>query len=130
LQEKDYIDVYTYLVHKYGSIKSVSDEFGIPYSEVAQYVKFDQLIPELKKMVEKDEVQFQTALRAQRIATRNDMVEDKTAIALAGEMKNMARAQQRQLEKIAAEMHDATVDEILSACRERSKVKRKQEIGS
>jgi hypothetical protein len=46
-----------------------------------------QLIPELKEMVEKGEVQLQAALRAQKIATHNGTIENKTAGALASEMK-------------------------------------------
>lgn len=101
LREKDYVDAYAYFYKKYGSIKSVSEELGVSYPKVARYVKFDQLIPGLKKMVENGDVQLQIALRAQRIATRGEIVEDKTAIVLASEMQNMASVERRRFEKVA-----------------------------
>ena len=75
-----------------------------------------QLIPELKKMVEKGEVQLQAALRAQKIATHNGTVENKTAAALASEMKYMTGVQQRKLEKIVAKL-----DKIIEAGRSKQK---------
>src|SRR6266545_552956 len=43
LNSRDLIDACTALYKKYGSIKAVADETGLPYSKVSQYVKYDQL---------------------------------------------------------------------------------------
>ena len=75
-----------------------------------------QLIPEFKEMVEKGEVQLQAALRAHKITTHNGTVENKTAVALASEMKYMTGVQQRKLEKIVAKL-----DKILEAGRSKQK---------
>ena len=69
-----------------------------------------QLIPELKEMVEKGEVQLQAALRVQKIATHNGTIENKTAVALASEMKYITSVQQWKLEEIVAKL-----DKILEA---------------
>jgi hypothetical protein len=75
-----------------------------------------QLIPELKEMVEKGEVQLQAALRAQKIATHNGTVENKTAVALARETKYMTGTQQRYIEKFVAKL-----DKIIEAGRSKQK---------
>ena len=51
LHSGDLIDVCTYLYKHYGSIKAVCEETGLAQNKVSQYVKYDQLIPELKEMV-------------------------------------------------------------------------------
>src|SRR5438132_8086387 len=61
LNQRDLVDVCTYLYRKYGTIQAVVEETGLPYSKVNQYVKFDQLIPQLKEMVQKAEVTLPTA---------------------------------------------------------------------
>jgi hypothetical protein len=75
-----------------------------------------QLIPELKEMVEKGEVQLQAALRAQKIATHNGTVENKTAVALARETKYTTGTQQRYIEKFVAKL-----DKIIEAGRSKQK---------
>ena len=68
LNRKDLIDVCTYLYKQYDSMKDVADKTGLPYNKVREYVKYDRLKPELKKLVDNNDVELKTALRAQDAA--------------------------------------------------------------
>src|SRR6185437_8111277 len=61
----DYVDACTALFRRYGSLSVVSKETGLPMSKVSQYVKYDRLGNELKKLVDQGKVDLQTALNAQ-----------------------------------------------------------------
>lgn len=63
LSSKDLINVCTNLHRRYGSVKAVADELGLPYNKVRSYVKFDRLRPELKEMVEASSLDINTAIR-------------------------------------------------------------------
>ena len=118
MASKDYIDACTKLFHRYGTVKAVSEELGLPYQRVSQYVKFDQLIPELQERVKQDSLKMDVALRAQKAATNDEgEIEEETALALADEMKNMSGLQRTQLEKAAEKNPNASVEEIIEAGR-------------
>lgn len=123
MPDKDYIDACTALFRVYGSIKAVSEELGLPYHKVQKFVKFDQLIPELKEQVESGDIKMDMALRAQKAATRDGEVDQEMATALASEMKGMAGVQQRKLEQIAQKNPYANLEEILDAGRKQAKSK-------
>lgn len=111
---RDYIDACTSLFHKYGSIKAVSEELGLPFNKVSQYVKFEQLVPELQDRVKNKGLKMDVALRAQKAATNSEgELEEVTALALADEMQNMSNLQQKQLEKAAERNPEATAEEII-----------------
>lgn len=48
LNSSDLIDVCTFLYKKYGSMRAVAEETALPYDTVRRYVKYEQLVPELK----------------------------------------------------------------------------------
>lgn len=118
MSTKDYIDACTTLFHRYGSIKAVSEELGLPFNRVSQYVKFEQLIPELQERVTRDRMKMEVALRAQKAATNDEgEVETATALALADEMQNMSGLQRKQLENAAKKNPNASAEEIIEAGR-------------
>lgn len=123
MASKDYIDACTALFRHYGSIKAVSDELGLPYSRVQQYVKFDQLVQPLKEMVENNECDMQTALRATKAATFDGNVDEDRALTLAAEMAQLSGAQQEKLRKASEAAPDSSVEEVLEAARRQPKVK-------
>ena len=123
MSSKDYIDACTALFRHYGSIKQVSDELGLPYSKVQQYVKFDQLIPKLKTAVEDGTYDMKTALRAQKAASSSGDINEEMAVVLANEMSNMSGVQRSKLEQVAASNPGASVEEVLEAGRKQAKVK-------
>lgn len=97
LDSKDLIDACTYLYKRYGSIKAVVEETGLPHGKVSQYVKYDQLIEPLKALVDTGQVNMQTALRAQRAAGVSGEVNAEEAVEFAKEMTPMSGAQQAKI---------------------------------
>ena len=114
LDRLDLIDACTALYKKYGSIKDVAKETGLPLSRVQEYVKYDQLDPNLKELVDKNEVRLKTALRAQKAATLPDgSVNADNAIVYAKEMSPMTGIQQKAVLKAVEEKSDASAAETL-----------------
>jgi ParB family chromosome partitioning protein len=65
LHANDLIDACTELYRKYGSIKTVAEELGLPYSKVRSYVKYDRLRPQLRDLVRAGTLDVKTALRVE-----------------------------------------------------------------
>lgn len=98
LSLKELIDACTSLYKKYGSIKAVSEDTGISAGVVSQYVKYDRLIPALKKMVDDGSIDIKAAIRAQDAAgAGGEEVVPKEAVKLAKEMALMSGVQQTKL---------------------------------
>lgn len=124
MNTRDYVDACTELFRKYGTIKAVSEELGLPIRRVSQYVKFDQLLPSLKEMVNTKKLDLATALRAQKASTDNEgNIDENDAVTLAEEMKGMSSVQQRVLEKAALENTGASTEEIIEIGRKQPRVK-------
>lgn len=113
LNSNDLIDVCTYLYRHYGSIKAVCEETGLSYEKVRQHVKYDQLIPELKEMVDTNEVELRTALRAQRAAEASGQIDAVEARQFALEMEPMSGAQRSAIVKAKEENPSRSADDIL-----------------
>ena len=122
MSTKDYIDACTTLFRRYGTVKAVSEELGLPLNKVRQYVKFEQLIPELKKAVDEHGLKMDVALRAQKAATvQEGEIDDARALALAEEMKSLSGLQRKQLEKAAEANPSASTEEIIEVGRRQPK---------
>lgn len=122
LNSRDLIDVCTYLYKRYGSIKDVVAETGLPYDKVSKYVKFDQLIPELKSMVEKGEVSVQTALRAQSAASVAGDPNPEEAVEFAREMTPMTGAQQDKIVSTRKQDPSIAADQVIEDAKTGGKV--------
>lgn len=130
LSTKDYIDACTQLYRKYGSIKKISEELGLPYYKVSQYVKYEQLIDPLKQKVESG-LKLDVALRAQKAATDSSSkaVNEKAAIIYAEEMQKMSGLQQRHLEKVAITEPSVPPEEVLKMSRRQQQINLKVVVG-
>ncbi len=95
LDPKDLIDACTRLYHKYGSIKAVSEELGLPYNNVRSYVKFDRLRPELKKRVEAGDLDVKGAIRIED-HFGEEQVDEGEIEQIVKEVSEMTNAQQRE----------------------------------
>jgi ParB family chromosome partitioning protein len=116
LSLKELIDACTSLYKKYGSIKAVSEETGISAQLVNTYVKYDRLIPELKKMVDNGGIDIKAALRAQDAAAAGDeKVSPKEALKIAKEMTSMSGAQQKKLVQHIKQGDETVEDAIENA---------------
>lgn len=96
LNTKDLIDVCTELYRRYGTMSMVAEATGLPYHEVRRYVKYDRLIPELKKLVDEG-MDVRTALRAQDAASVTGEVVAEDAVVFAKEMASMSGPQQKRI---------------------------------
>ena len=121
---RDYIDACTTLYHRYGSIKAVSEELGLPQNRVSKYVKFEQLVPALKDRVQNAGLKMDVALRAQKVARSIDEeneVDETVALTFADELQSLSNLQQKQLENVAEKNPNASVEEILEAGRRQTR---------
>ncbi len=126
VKSKDLIDVCTQLFKHYGSITAVCEETGLPYSKVSLYVKYDQLIPELKKLVDKGKgtggVDLKSALRAQRSLEINGPANPKQAVLLAIEMSGMSEVQRQKTSEEVAKAPTKDMSDIIEAAKTGAKI--------
>lgn len=93
LTAKDLIDACTELYRKYGSVKAVSEELGLPYNKVRSYVKFERLRPALKELVGAGTIDIKTAIRVDDFCGDRD-VEPAELKETAAQVAGMTNAQQ------------------------------------
>ena len=122
LTKKELIDACTSMFKKYGSIKDVCTATGLPYNKVSLYVKYDRLIPKLKKFVDDGEVDMATALRAQDAASVTGTTSEKDAVTFAKEMKTMSGAQQTRIVKEREANPEVGADEVIEGAKTGTKV--------
>ena len=113
LNSKDLIDVCTYLYKHYGTIKSVSEQTGLKYEKVRQYVKYDRLIEPLKNLVDQEKIDIRTAMRVQDAADAGDQITDDEVVMLAREMASMSGAQQQKIVNERKVDPTRSVDEVV-----------------
>lgn len=114
LNPTDLITVCTDLYRTYGSFKTVAEQTGLSPTKVRQYVKYDQLHPELKALVDKDSVDIPTALRAQEAASVGvDEVNATDAQKFALEMASMSGAQRKKIIETRREVPSMTAEDLI-----------------
>lgn len=124
LNRKDLIDVCTYLYKRYDSMKDVAQETGLPYNKVRELVKYDRLIPELKKLVDNNpKIRVKTALRAQDAIAVDGDDNPQKAVELTEKMSGMSGTQQEQVLEKIEEYSTTPVDEIIEHVETRVKIK-------
>jgi len=122
LPRKDLIDACTDLYRKYGSIKDVVEETGLPYSKVTLYVKYDRLAPELKELVDEGDVDLKAALRAQDAASVTGEYKPEEATMFAKEFSGMSGAQQKRVVKKREEDPSTDVSEVIENAKTGEKI--------
>ena len=123
LNERDKIDVCTELYRKYGSIKAVAEETGLPTRDVSRYVKYDRLTPELRRLVDVEGVEIGVALRVQDTMQTARAADDLGhTLDLARTLANMTAAQQAQVRRMRARSPERTLYEIVDAVRREQRV--------
>ena len=118
LHSHDLIDVCTFLFRKYGSVRAVCEESGLSQTKVSQYVKYDQLIPELKEMVDNGRAKLDTALKAQRASQMNA----DEAVQFALEMEPMSGAQRSAIVKRRESDPHLSADDIIEEAKSGGKI--------
>jgi ParB/RepB/Spo0J family partition protein len=103
---------------RYGSMKAASDILGLPYPKVREYVKYDTLHDELKKMVDEGTIKVDEASKAQDISELPDGTIDlEGAKRAAIELKTFTSDQKDYLKEVDREQPSLSVDEKLEEAR-------------
>ena len=113
LNQRDLIDVCTYLYNRYGTLNAVIEETGLPYQKVRNYVRYDRLVPPLKEMVDSGKVDVDVALRAQEAASVSGNVNVEEAVVFAEEMATMSGVQRKAIVKDRESNPSKPADEII-----------------
>jgi ParB family transcriptional regulator, chromosome partitioning protein len=92
--EKDLIDACTALYRRYGSMKIVAEELGLPYNRVRELVKYERLRPELQRRVDSGTLDISSGLRIENYLDSNELDSDELD-SLVDAVKDMTAAQQR-----------------------------------
>jgi ParB family chromosome partitioning protein len=119
---KDLIDACTTLYRRYVSIAMVAEDTGLPPSKIREYVKYDQLAPGLKKLVDESSVNLKTALRAQRAAEASGVDDPQEIIELAKGMSPMSGVQQERVIKKSQDAPHTSATDIINAAHTTEKV--------
>lgn len=123
LSGKELKDGILYLYNLYGSIRDVVETTGLPRAKVQDYVKFPRLLPELKKMVEEEQVDVNAALKAQDASNDDDGNPNlEVAVKLAQEMAPMTGVQRKKVIEDRREHPERSVDEVIERAKASSKV--------
>ena len=122
LNRKDLIDVCTYLYKHYTSINAVATETGLSATKVSEYVKYDRLIPELKRVVDDGEADLNAALRAQDALATEGELDPQECVKLAKEMTGMSGAQRKNIQKKLIDSPSPSLDEVIEQAKSGEKV--------
>jgi ParB family chromosome partitioning protein len=122
LSRIDLIDVCTELFKKYGTVRAVAEASGLPVGEVSSYVKYDRLIPELKELVDRYEVDLKAALRAQDAASVKGKPDPQEAVKFARELAGMSGANQERVVRQRRENPEVSADEIIESAKSGDKI--------
>ena len=122
LHSTDLIDVCTYLYNRYGTLQAVSKETGLAYEKVRKYVKYDQLEPQLQRLVDSGEVKLATALRAQQAASVLGVINIEEAVQFAKDMSPMSGVQQTAIVKERKSNPTRPVDDIIEDAKSGAKL--------
>ena len=122
LNQRDLIDVCTFLYKQYGTVKAVSEETGLSATKVSNYVKYDQLVNPLKDMVDNGEVNVNTALRAQRAASASGQTNNEEAVVFARGMAPMSGVQQTAIVKEKETSPNLPADDVIENAKSGAKL--------
>lgn len=122
LNRRDLIVVCEHLYRRYGSMRDVATETGLPYQKVREYVKHMRLIPELKQAVDNEGVDLKAALRAQDALSTQGEPDPQEAVKLAKEMSQVSGAQQKRMQGQLETQPSTSVDEVIEQAKSGEKV--------
>lgn len=121
---KELIDACTKLYKRYGSIKMVAEEVGLNPKEVSKYVKYDQLVPELKDLVDDGKLDMKIALQAQKAAADDSgEVDGEAAKKFAAELEPMSNVQRGKFVKAVTDDPTASIEEKIERGRKQPVLK-------
>lgn len=119
---QDLVDACTIFYKKYGSLKVVAEELGIPAKNAAKYIKYDRLPDSVKEEIEKQNVNLNVALKAADALTWDSgIVEEEDKVKeLALEMQKLSNPQRNQVVKVGQTDPSKPIDEIILKAKSRT----------
>lgn len=110
---------------RYSSMKAASEALGLPYWEVREYVKYDRLHDDLKKLADDGTVKVDAALRGQDISELPDgSIDVEGAKKAALELMHFDRDQKSHLKEVEEEQPALSVDEKLEEAKKPRKTRK------
>lgn len=122
ISQKEKIDACTSLYKKYGTFKAVKEATGLSEDAIKHYVKYDRLVPQLKKLVDSGNVDIKVALRAQDAASVEGTTNVQDAVKLAKEMGGMSGVQQQRIVDDRVANPDTSVDDVIESAKTGAKI--------
>jgi len=127
LVDRDCADAFQALFRKYGSVKAVAEETGIPRDIVMKHLKYEALPDDLKKMVDERTIPLSIAEKARDAAmdpsTGKVDVEKAKKLAIAMKTELPKSEQRAALVELAKREPEKTVEELVEEAKEASAVK-------
>jgi len=127
LIDRDCADAFKALFRKYGSIKAIVDETGIPRAIVQKHLKYEALPDKLKKMVDDKIISFSIAEKARDAAIDRSTgeVDVEKAVKLAMAMKaELPKKEQRDaLVELAKSRPEKSPEELVEEAKKAAAVK-------
>jgi ParB/RepB/Spo0J family partition protein len=110
---------------RYGSMMAASKALGIPYDEVREFVKYDRLHDDLKKLVDDRTLKVDEAVRGQDISQQADgSIDVEAAKRAALELKTFNSEQKSHLKDIEKEQPMLSVEEKLEEAKKPRKTRK------
>ena len=124
LSQKEKIAACTSLFKTYGSFKIVAEETGLSQNLVKEFVKYDQLVPKLKSLVDEGKVDVRVALQAQRAAEDPEgEVSEAAAVKFVKELAPLSGVQRDNFIAAAQADPEATPEEKIEKGRKQPELK-------
>lgn len=100
MTRKDLIDLCADLHKRYGSIKDVASETGLPYDIVRKYIRYDGLPEDLQKKVDDGAINVDLAMKVQDAASASGSYSERDADELLGALKKVDNPIQKKILKL------------------------------
>jgi ParB/RepB/Spo0J family partition protein len=113
MTRKDLIDLCADLHKRYGSIKDVAAETGLPYDIVRKYIRYDGLPEDLQKKVDDGAINVDLAMKVQDAASAAGSYSTRAADELLGVLKKVDNPIQKKILKLTRDNPGVPIAKIV-----------------
>ncbi len=113
MTRKDLIDLCADLHKRYGSIKDVAAETGLPYDMVRKYIRYDGLPEDLQKKVDDGAINVDLAMKVQDAASAAGSYSTRAADELLGALKKVDNPIQKKILKLTRDNPGVPIAKIV-----------------
>lgn len=122
LSRKDEINACLVLWRRYKNVGMIVQETGLPPHKIRKNLKYQILPKPLKKMVDEETVDLDSAVRATEAASVSGEIDEEDAVTLAKEMCIMSGPQKKKIVESRKDSPDKPIDEIVEAAKTGEKI--------